>query len=71
MCGEQLTSKLAYGIHPIPSNQPPQKKVLGDLSPRPRGQSAAKPGRTAALYNTGRGAGPKITSSRTCNKDVC
>ena len=71
MYGEQLIPKIAYGIHPITSNQLPQKKILGYLSPRPRGQSATRPGRTAELYITGRGAGPKRTSSRTCNKDAC
>ena len=35
MHGEQLISKLAYDIHPITSNQPPQNLVLGYLSPRP------------------------------------
>ena len=35
MYGEQLISELAYGIHPITPNQPPQNRVLGYLSPRP------------------------------------
>ena len=55
MYGEQLMSKLAYGIHPITSNQPPQNWVLGYLSPRSHGQSATRPGRTAELKNTWRG----------------
>ena len=59
MYGEQLISEVAYGIHPITSNQPPQKKVLGYLSPRPRDQSSTRPGRTAELLNTGRCSGPK------------
>ena len=71
MHGEQLISKLAYGIHPITSNQPPQNRVLGYLSPRPPDQSATRPGRTAELESAGRGAGPKIASSRTYNKDAC
>ena len=71
MYGEQLIFKLAYGIHPITSNQPPQKKVLGYLSPRPRDQSATRLGRTAELQNTGRGVGQKKSSSRTCNEDAC
>ena len=49
MYGEQLISKLAYGIHPITSNQPPQETVLEYLSPRPRDQSATRPERTAEL----------------------
>ena len=70
MHGEQLVSKLAYGIHAITSNQLPQNLVFGYLSPCPRGQSATRPGCTAELQNTGRGAGPKRTSSRTFNKDA-
>ena len=55
MYGKRLISKLAYGIHPTTPNQPPQDLVLGSLSPRPRGQSATRPGRTTELQNTGRG----------------
>ena len=48
MYGERLIPKLAYGIHPTTSKQPPQELVVGSLSPRPRGQrSATRPGRTA------------------------
>ena len=35
MYGEQLISELAYGIHPITSNQPPQNLVFRVFEPTP------------------------------------
>ena len=43
MYGEQLISKLAYGIHPITSNQPPQEpgiRVFESTPPRPERHEA-------------------------------